>query len=173
MLPVERVIGEEGLAACPDGLRIAMRLPWYRSLPFSTVEVAQLAIDGVPVDLTSARVEYEGQSWSLAEMAEQTDAFWFVRDSAFLLLPGRAADCPDELESLMEGYTFFRDFPSSGLRLFESLRVMRIVHFTAWCARQIRDGGAARLDPAFATDGWWAREVVELEQHIQRAYEDL
>jgi hypothetical protein len=91
MLPVERVIGEEGLAAGPDGLRIAMRLPWYRSLPFSTVEVAQLAIDGVPVDLTSARVEYEGQSWSLAEMAEQTDAFWFVRDSAFLLLPGRAA----------------------------------------------------------------------------------
>jgi Ser/Thr protein kinase RdoA (MazF antagonist) len=91
----------------------------------------------------------------------------------WMLLPGRAADCPDELEALMEGYTFFRDFPSSGLRLFESLRVMRIVHFTAWCARQIRDGGAARLDPTFATDGWWAREVIELEQHIQRAYEDL
>ena len=90
MLPVERVIGEEGLAATPQGLRLAMRLPWYRSLPFSTVEVASLAIDGQPVDLSTARVEYEGNSWSLAEMAEQTNAFWFVRDSAFLLLPGRA-----------------------------------------------------------------------------------
>jgi hypothetical protein len=90
VLPVERVIGEEGLSATAAGLKLAMRLPWYRSLPFSTVEIASLAIDDVPVDLDAARVEYEGQSWSLAEMAEQTNAFWFVRDSAFLLLPGRA-----------------------------------------------------------------------------------
>ena len=91
MLPVERVIGEEGLAATPRGLRLAMRLPWYRSLPFSTVEIAALEIDGAPVDLGDARVEYEDGSWTLAELAEQTNAFWFVRDSAFLLLPGRAA----------------------------------------------------------------------------------
>jgi hypothetical protein len=70
MLPVERVIGEEGLSATPNGLRLAMRLPWYRSLPFSTVEVASLAIDDAPVDLGAARV---------------------VRDSAFLLLPGQTA----------------------------------------------------------------------------------
>ena len=91
MLPVERVIGEEGLASTPRGLRLAMRLPWYRSLPFSTVEIAELAIDGEPVDLAEARVEYEGHSWTLAEMADQTNAFWFVRDSAFLLLPGQRA----------------------------------------------------------------------------------
>lgn len=89
MLPVERVIGEEGLRADGGGLRLAMRLPWYRSLPFSTVEIAALAIDGEALDLADARVEYEGQSWSLADMGEQTDAFWFVRDSAFLRLPGR------------------------------------------------------------------------------------
>ena len=76
MLPVERVIGEEGLSATPNGLRLAMRLPWYRSLPFSTVEVASLLIDDTPIDLSGVRVEYENHSWSLAEMAEQTDAFW-------------------------------------------------------------------------------------------------
>lgn len=89
MLPVERVIGEEGLSAGSDGLRLAMRLPWYRSLPFSTVEVASLAIDGEDVDLSGANVEYDGKCWPLAELGEQTDAFWFVRDSAFLHLPGR------------------------------------------------------------------------------------
>ncbi|MBC2665474.1 hypothetical protein H7F51_08065 [Novosphingobium flavum] len=89
MLPVERVIGEEGLSATPAGLRLAMRLPWYRSLPFSTVEVAALAIDGEPVDLSEAQVEYDGASWPLAELGEQTNRFWFVRDSAFLVLPGR------------------------------------------------------------------------------------
>jgi len=92
MLPVERVIGEEGLRASADGLRLAMRLPWYRSLPFSTVEVAGLAIDGEPVDLSDANVEYEGRSWPLAALGEQTNAFWFVRDSAFLHLPSRSAE---------------------------------------------------------------------------------
>lgn len=90
MLPVERVIGEEGLSTGADGLKLAMRLPWYRSLPFSTVVVASLSIDGAPVDLADARIEYDGESWPLAENGEQVDSFWFVRDSAFLVLPGRS-----------------------------------------------------------------------------------
>ena len=88
MLPVERVIGEEGLGASGGGARLAMRLPWYRSLPFSTVEVAALSLDGEAVDLATARIEYDGQSWPLAANGEQVDSFWFVRDSAFLVLPG-------------------------------------------------------------------------------------
>ena len=90
MLPVERVIGEEGLSAGPGGARLAMRLPWYRSLPFSTVEVASLSIDGTLADLSTGLIEYDGQSWPLADIGEKTDAFWFVRDSVFLVLPGLA-----------------------------------------------------------------------------------
>ena len=89
MLPVERVIGEEGLAVTAAGLKLAMRLPWYRSLPFSTVEVAGLTIDGEAVDLADALVDYDGQQWPLATNGEQTDSFWFVRESAYLVLPGR------------------------------------------------------------------------------------
>jgi hypothetical protein len=92
MLPVERIIGEEGIAATPNGLRLAMRLPWYRSLPFSTVEVGPVELDGKPVDLGKAVIEYDGKSWPLSENGEQVDEFWFVRDSAFLLLP----DCQAE-----------------------------------------------------------------------------
>lgn len=95
MLPVERVIGEEGLCADAQGLRLAMRLPWYRSLPFSTVEVAGLEIDGAAVDLADAIVEYDGAQWPLAINGEQTDVFWFARDSAFLILPGRTAAAGD------------------------------------------------------------------------------
>lgn len=87
MLPVERVIGEEGLAASGAGVKLAMRLPWYRSLPFSVVEVASLEIDGAPVDLSDARIEYNGQSWPLSENGEKVDTFWFIRDSSFLVLP--------------------------------------------------------------------------------------
>lgn len=98
MLPVERIIGEEGLAATPGGLRVAMRLPWYRSLPFSTVVVAAVAIDGQAVDLSDARVEYDGMSWPVSEQGERVDTFWFVRDSAFLVLPNHTTPAGSEHE---------------------------------------------------------------------------
>lgn len=98
MLPVEIVIGEEGLQATPEGLKLAMRLPWYRSLPFSVIEVAALSIDGEAVDLASARIAYDGQSWPLADNGEKVDTFWFVRDSAFLVLPGVQLEVGSEHE---------------------------------------------------------------------------
>lgn len=98
MLPVERIIGEEGLSASGDGLRLAMRLPWYRSLPFSIVEIEKVCIDGQAVDLSDANVEFDGAVWPLAELGEQTNAFWFVRDSAFLHIPGQTATPGSEHE---------------------------------------------------------------------------
>lgn len=98
MLPVERVIGEEGLAATAGGLKLAMRLPWYRSLPFSVVEVGPLSIDGEAVDLADALIEYDGQQWPLAEIGEKVDAFWFIRDSAFLVLPSLSAEVGETRE---------------------------------------------------------------------------
>lgn len=92
MLPVERIIGEEGLRLAEGELVLAMRLPWYRSLPFSVVEVADLRIDGAPVDLSHAQIEFDGERWPLTSNGERVDTFWFVRDSAFLVVP--AADAP-------------------------------------------------------------------------------
>jgi len=98
MLPVERVIGEEGLAQVAGGLKLAMRLPWYRSLPFSVVEVGSLSIDGGDVDLSGALVEFGGERWPLATNGERVDTFWFVRDSAFLILPGVVLEAGSEHE---------------------------------------------------------------------------
>ncbi|MEL0253019.1 MAG: DUF6379 domain-containing protein [Novosphingobium sp.] len=98
MLPVERVIGEEGLATSEGGLKLAMRLPWYRSLPFSVVEVGPLSIDGEAVDLSDARIEYDGEQWPLSENGEKVDTFWFIRDSAFLVLPSLRAEVGETRE---------------------------------------------------------------------------
>lgn len=98
MLPVERIIGEEGLRSRDGELVLAMRLPWYRSLPFSVVEVDSLTIAGKPVDLSGAMIEYDGERWSLAANGERVDSFWFVRDSAFLVVPGAAPAAGSEAE---------------------------------------------------------------------------
>jgi hypothetical protein len=87
MLPVERVIGDQGLVAGDDGTRLDMRLPWYRSLPLSTTAVESLAIDGQAVDLSDALIEVGGVRLSLEAARDAVDRFWFVLDSAFLILP--------------------------------------------------------------------------------------
>jgi len=45
-----KVFGDGGVAITPAGFRIDIRLPWYRSLPVSTVEIDSVSIDEVPVD---------------------------------------------------------------------------------------------------------------------------
>ncbi len=104
MLPVERIIGEEGLRVANGELILACRLPWYRSLPFSTVEFAEVSIDGEAFDLADAQVEFDGKRWPLSENGEKVDTFWFVRDSAFLVLPGRALAVGSEHEVALTLY---------------------------------------------------------------------
>lgn len=71
----------------PQGLVLDLRLPWYRSLPLSVVMPTQLVVDGEPLTLDNATVEYEGQRYTLAELPEQTGTFWFIQDSVLLHVP--------------------------------------------------------------------------------------
>ena len=71
----------------PEGLVLDLRLPWYRSLPLSVVMPTALSVDDRPVALDGATVEYEGRRYTLAELPEQVDVFWFVQDSVLLHVP--------------------------------------------------------------------------------------
>jgi hypothetical protein len=83
-MQTSRVISDDGLRATPTGYRIDVRLPWYRSLPISTVEVGEVSIDGRVIDPSRVKFELEGRSYPLTDMADQVDTVWFVLDSAFL-----------------------------------------------------------------------------------------
>lgn len=73
----------------PEGLELDVRLPWYRSLPLSVVMPSELLVDDRAVPLDGATVEYEGRRYTLAELPEQVQAFWFVQDSVRLRVPLR------------------------------------------------------------------------------------
>ena len=85
------LLSESGLRAEPAGLAIDVRLPWYRSMPLSVVEVASLAIDGRAVPPASIRFELNGKSFALGELAGQVGEFWFVLDDAVLHVAGLPA----------------------------------------------------------------------------------
>ena len=95
-MQTNRVISDHGLSAAAAGYKIDIRLPWYRSLPLSTVEVGEVTFDGKAVDPAKIRFELEGRSYALSDMPELTEKVWFVLDSAFLNIEGPALPADSE-----------------------------------------------------------------------------
>ncbi len=77
-----RILEDSSLKATTDGYEVGVRLNWYRSLPISCVEKLVLTLDGQPVDPGAIRFEVNGKQFSLPEMEEGVEEFWFVQDTA-------------------------------------------------------------------------------------------
>lgn len=84
----------------------------------------------------------------------------------WLLLPGRHGEVGRETGLLAEGYEDFRPFPWEQLKLMEPLRLMRMIHFIAWCARQRRDRDFPAHFPDWGSRSWWIRELEDLRDQI-------
>ncbi|HWI87554.1 MAG TPA: DUF6379 domain-containing protein [Sphingomonas sp.] len=79
-----RVVSDNGLTATETGFAVDIRLPWYRSLPLSVVQVPEVAIDGETIPADKVRFELNGEMLRLDELRPRTDDWWYVLDSAFL-----------------------------------------------------------------------------------------
>lgn len=90
----------------------------------------------------------------------------------WMMLPDHLRLCPREFDLLLEGYETFRWFDPRERALIEPLRAMRFLHYTAWCARQARDGGFARLAPDFGTAAFWRQEIDDLARQIEEIRDD-
>lgn len=79
MLPDEAVLQR----SADDAARalLPIRLPWYRSLQLSTIDGIELAIDDEAVSQDKVSIDFGGAHYSLAEVAELHDAWWFVLDT--------------------------------------------------------------------------------------------
>ncbi|MEN8256735.1 MAG: serine/threonine protein kinase [Thermodesulfobacteriota bacterium] len=95
-------------------------------------------------------------------MGPAVQDFWMV-------LPGYRDDSFQEIEHFLDGYEVFRAFDRRELALIEPLRAMRYIHFMAWCAYQSHDRQAAStIIPDWGTEGYWQREIGDLETQIVR-----
>jgi hypothetical protein len=88
-----KLVQDDSLRAVEDGYEVQVRLNWYRSLPVSCVETVQLSLDGEPVSPEQISFEINQHRFTLTEMPEQVEEFWFVQDSAVLHVnaPGKVA----------------------------------------------------------------------------------
>ena len=86
----------------------------------------------------------------------------------WMLLPGTAADSRRELDAALEGYETFTPFDWTELALIEPLRLLRMVHYLAWQARQRNDPGFGTHFPGWGSRGFWQQEMDDLRMQMDR-----
>jgi hypothetical protein len=103
---VDKIIEDGSLRAHGSGFSINARLPWYRSLPLSTVDVAGLKVDGQPIELGQVEFVVNGRARKLPELRDLEQEFWFVLDTAEIRVSGtelkRGSVHDIELELLLQ-----------------------------------------------------------------------
>jgi Ser/Thr protein kinase RdoA (MazF antagonist) len=85
----------------------------------------------------------------------------------WLLLPDRAAASRRELDLILEGYGEFRPFDRTDLRLIEPLRLMRMLYYLAWSARQRADRRFCDANPGWGSEAFWIREIGDLRDQLE------
>jgi hypothetical protein len=83
----DTVLTDDSLLARPEGLGIALTVPWYRSLWLSSVSSIAVAVEGRPVPTEDLRVELAGQTFTVAELPDQWDTLWFIQDRLVVHVP--------------------------------------------------------------------------------------
>jgi hypothetical protein len=83
----DTVLTDDSLIHRPDGLAIALTVPWYRSLWLSSVSDIAVLVEGRPIPREDLRVELGQQSFSVDELADQWDTLWFIQDRLVVVVP--------------------------------------------------------------------------------------
>lgn len=85
----------------------------------------------------------------------------------WMMLSGERDQRQAQLAELVDGYNEFHDFDPRQLPLIESLRSLRLMHYSAWLARRWDDPAFPKHFPWFASERYWADQVLTLRE--QRA----
>ncbi|MCF6507220.1 hypothetical protein E9549_07340 [Blastococcus sp. MG754426] len=83
----DTVLTDDSLVHRPEGLGIALTVPWYRSLWLSSVSDIAVAVEGRAIPTEDLRVELGERTFRVGELADQWDVLWFVQDRLLVVVP--------------------------------------------------------------------------------------
>ena len=86
----------------------------------------------------------------------------------WMLLSGTNEEMRSQLTHLLEGYETFKEFDRAELALIESLRTLRILHYSAWLARRWDDPAFPQHFPWFNNPRYWEDQMLTLREQIER-----
>jgi len=99
-----------------------------------------------------------------ARMAPAIQDIW-------MLLSGERHEQQRQLGVILDGYTEFRDFDESELRLIEPLRTLRMLHFAAWLGQRWQDPAFPRAFPWFNGPSYWGSLILDLRMQLSALQE--
>tara|TARA_A100001015_G_scaffold47103_1_gene51976 strand:- start:2159 stop:3091 length:933 start_codon:yes stop_codon:yes gene_type:complete len=80
----------------------------------------------------------------------------------WMLLPDNVDQCQQEIAWFLEGYTLFRDFSYSNFELIPILKIMRQIHFAAWCAIQANEAQFKHHFPQWGSIQYWNELIKDI-----------
>jgi hypothetical protein len=83
----DTVLTDDSLIRRPEGLGIALTVPWYRSLWVSSVTDIAVLVEGRRIPAEDLRVELGERTYRVAELADQWDVLWFIQDRLVVVVP--------------------------------------------------------------------------------------
>lgn len=83
----DTVLTDTSLIRRPDGLGIALTVPWYRSLWLSSVSDLAVSVEGRAIPQDELRVELGEKTFRVDELADQWDVLWFIQDRLVVVVP--------------------------------------------------------------------------------------
>jgi hypothetical protein len=101
MGPLDKdVVRPDALHATGDGFALDIRSHWYRSLPLTSLAVLDLAVDGEKVPGDDMTIAVNGQEFTVSQLADGYDEWWYVLDPIELRVRKPGFDCarPHEVE---------------------------------------------------------------------------
>ncbi len=84
----------------------------------------------------------------------------------WMLLSGPAPEMAEQLGHVLEGYTQFADFDYREIGLIESLRTLRMIHYSAWLARRWSDPAFPAAFPWFSEPRYWEEQILALREQL-------
>ena len=99
-----------------------------------------------------------------ARMAPAVQDIW-------MLLSGERSERCLQLAEVLEGYSEFNEFDVRELGWIETLRTLRMMHYSAWLARRWDDPAFPLHFPWFNTERYWGVHIQELREQVSALQE--
>lgn len=100
-----------------------------------------------------------------ARMAPAIQDLW-------MLLSGDRHEQTAQLAEILEGYQEFRAFNTQELHWIETLRTLRMMHYSAWLARRWDDPAFPMHFPWFNSERYWGQHILELREQLSLLQEE-
>ena len=90
----------------------------------------------------------------------------------WMLVSGDRQTMSQQLGQLLRGYEDFAEFDDRELQVFEALRTLRLLHYSAWIARRWDDPAFPAAFPWFGTVRYWQDRILELREQVAAMQEE-